>query len=108
MAWPTSPAPHVAEMDENRVRPAVVLETPSVPVERTEAEVPPFELLPLVLTSQFVATYRPVSQVMRNLVTICMNWSIWVALRDVRQSGNLKLYEASTVWLLAAVTSPDI
>ena len=56
MPWPTSLAPHVAEMDEKRVRPAVVLETPSVPVERTEAEVPPFELLPVVRHNQLVAT----------------------------------------------------
>ena len=56
MPCPTSPAPHVAEMDENRVSPAVVLDTPSVPVERTEAEVPPFVFAPVVLTSQFVAT----------------------------------------------------
>src|ERR1039457_2451824 len=54
MAWPTSPAPHVAEMELNNVSPAVVFETPSVPVERIEAEVPPLVLAPVARTIQVV------------------------------------------------------
>jgi hypothetical protein len=52
--WPTSPAPHVAEMELILVVPPAVETIPSVPVERTEAEVPPLESEPLFLSNQEV------------------------------------------------------
>ena len=46
---------HVAEMEVNLVRPPAEFATPSVPVERTAIDVPPFESEPVcVETSQVV------------------------------------------------------
>ena len=57
MAWPTSPVPHVAEIEENRVSPAVVFATPSVPVERTAGDVPPLVFAPLARMYQVVTSH---------------------------------------------------